>query len=315
MFIPAVLENGFVIVGVEPFWQQVAVGAVLIVAVYLDQLRRRRSSGNDVPTHRRRVQADRARIDLDRCGLCRGARARRRRVWRRRRHSSSSGGSASSSGGEKKNYKMTLIAGVKGDEFYITMNCGAQAKAKELGVTLDFQGPDEFDAVAADADRQRRRGQEARRRCSSRRPTRRRCTRRSSSVADAGSKVVLVDTTLEQADMAVSQIASDNKGGGSSAATTLGELIGGTGKVFVVNVKPGISTTDLREQGFVEKAKEARPRLRRAAILQRQARDAAAAVTKAALAKNPDLKGIFATNLFSAEGAATGVREAGSRAR
>jgi ribose transport system permease protein len=37
-----VLENGFVIVGVEAFWQQVAVGAVLIVAVYLDQLRRSR---------------------------------------------------------------------------------------------------------------------------------------------------------------------------------------------------------------------------------------------------------------------------------
>jgi ribose transport system permease protein len=42
VFIPAVLENGFVIVGVEAFWQQVAVGAVLIIAVYLDQLRRSR---------------------------------------------------------------------------------------------------------------------------------------------------------------------------------------------------------------------------------------------------------------------------------
>jgi ribose transport system permease protein len=42
VLIPAVLQNGFVIVGVQPFWQQVAVGAVLIVAVYLDQLRRSR---------------------------------------------------------------------------------------------------------------------------------------------------------------------------------------------------------------------------------------------------------------------------------
>jgi ribose transport system permease protein len=41
VFIPAVLQNGFVIVGVQPFWQQVAVGAVLIAAVFLDQLRRR----------------------------------------------------------------------------------------------------------------------------------------------------------------------------------------------------------------------------------------------------------------------------------
>jgi ribose transport system permease protein len=43
VFIPAVLQNGFVIVGLQPFWQQVAVGAVLIIAVYLDQLRRRTS--------------------------------------------------------------------------------------------------------------------------------------------------------------------------------------------------------------------------------------------------------------------------------
>jgi ribose transport system permease protein len=41
MFIPAVLQNGFIITGVKPFWQEVAVGAVLILAVYLDQLRRR----------------------------------------------------------------------------------------------------------------------------------------------------------------------------------------------------------------------------------------------------------------------------------
>lgn len=49
--IPAVLQNGFVIVGVQPFWQQVAVGAVLIAAVYTDQRRRyaasRRHAGKD----------------------------------------------------------------------------------------------------------------------------------------------------------------------------------------------------------------------------------------------------------------------------
>jgi len=41
VFIPAVLQNGFNVIGVQPFWQDVAVGAVLIIAVYLDQLRRR----------------------------------------------------------------------------------------------------------------------------------------------------------------------------------------------------------------------------------------------------------------------------------
>jgi ribose transport system permease protein len=40
LFIPATLQNGFVIVGIQPFWQQVVVGAVLIVAVWVDQTRR-----------------------------------------------------------------------------------------------------------------------------------------------------------------------------------------------------------------------------------------------------------------------------------
>jgi ribose transport system permease protein len=40
VFIPATLQNGFVIIGIQPFWQQVVVGAVLITAVYVDQERR-----------------------------------------------------------------------------------------------------------------------------------------------------------------------------------------------------------------------------------------------------------------------------------
>jgi ribose transport system permease protein len=42
-FIPSILRNGFILLDVQPFWQNVAVGAVLIVAVYLDQLRRKQS--------------------------------------------------------------------------------------------------------------------------------------------------------------------------------------------------------------------------------------------------------------------------------
>lgn len=44
-FIPTVLQNGLVIRNVQPFWQEVTVGATIILAVYLDQLRRRRSAG------------------------------------------------------------------------------------------------------------------------------------------------------------------------------------------------------------------------------------------------------------------------------
>ena len=40
LFIPATLQDGFVIIGIQPFWQQVVVGAILIAAVYIDQQRR-----------------------------------------------------------------------------------------------------------------------------------------------------------------------------------------------------------------------------------------------------------------------------------
>jgi ribose transport system permease protein len=44
VFIPVVLAAGLVIVGVQSFWQQVMIGAILVIAVYFDQLRRRARS-------------------------------------------------------------------------------------------------------------------------------------------------------------------------------------------------------------------------------------------------------------------------------
>ena len=41
VFIPVVLQNGLVIFNVPPFWQQALIGAILVVAVYVDQRRRR----------------------------------------------------------------------------------------------------------------------------------------------------------------------------------------------------------------------------------------------------------------------------------
>jgi ribose transport system substrate-binding protein len=222
---------------------------------------------------------------------------------------SGGGGGTSSGGGD--NYKMTLVAGVKGDEFYITMNCGAQAEAKKLGVALDFQGPDQFDAtlqtpvlngvIASKPDAILIAPTDTKAMFA---PIK--------QAADAGIKIVLVDTTLEQADMAVSQIASDNEGGGRDAAKALAEQIGGSGKVFVNNVKPGISTTDARAKGFEEEAKSLGLEYVGLDYNQDQP-DKAAAIVKAQLAKNPDLKGIFATNLFGAEGSAAGLREAGKK--
>jgi ribose transport system substrate-binding protein len=219
------------------------------------------------------------------------------------------GGDGNGGGGGGGQKSLTLIAGVRGDEFYITMNCGAQAEARRQNVSLNFQGPNEFSAdqqtpiVNAVAARNPDAVLVA--------PTDTKAMYAPiKSLADGGSRVVLVDTTLDNPGLAVSQIASDNEGGGRVAAQTLAKLIGGSGKVFVVNVKPGISTTDLRAKGFQEGAKEAGLDY----LGQQYSQDEparAASIVKSILARNPDLKGIFATNLFSAEGAASGLKEAG----
>lgn len=45
LLIPIVLQTGFIIVGIVPFWQNVAVGVFLVVAVYVDTARRSAAEG------------------------------------------------------------------------------------------------------------------------------------------------------------------------------------------------------------------------------------------------------------------------------
>jgi ribose transport system substrate-binding protein len=215
-------------------------------------------------------------------------------------------------GDAERQYKLTLIQGVKGDQFYVTMQCGAQQAAAAAGATLEVTAPDEFDAslqtpvvnavvakkpdaiLIAPTDTQA-------------------MIPPLTQAKAAGIKLVFVDTTTENgAELAESEIASDNEEGGREAARSLAELTGGKGSVLVINVKPGISTTDARAKGFEEEIKKT-PGLKY--IGQEYSNDKpeiAASKATAALAAHPDLVGIFGTNLFSAEGAATGLRSAGA---
>jgi ribose transport system substrate-binding protein len=215
-------------------------------------------------------------------------------------------------GGAERQYKLTLIQGVKGDQFYVTMQCGAQEAAAAAGATLEVTAPDEFDAslqtpvvnavvakkpdaiLVAPTDTQA-------------------MIPPLTQAKAAGIKLVFVDTTTENgAELAESEIASDNEEGGREAARSLAELTGGKGSVAVINVKPGISTTDARAKGFEEEIKKT-PGLKYVGVeYSNDKPEVAASKTTALLAANPDLVGIFGTNLFSAEGAATGLRSAGA---
>src|SRR5215831_14040326 len=218
-----------------------------------------------------------------------------------------------------KKYTIALIPGLTTDAFYITMHRGAQAAADALGVDLIFQGAPEFNPVQqvpvlnaiigrkpdailiAPTDKTQ-------------------LIEPLKKAAAAGIAVNTVDTFIGDghyqtgsgdADFPLSYIASDNILGGQIAARALAKAIGDKGKVYVSNVKPGISTTDQREEGFKLEMKS-HPGI---TVLETEYDDdanKAAAQLQSVLARNGDLAGVFGANLFSALGAANGVKQAGA---
>ena len=211
-----------------------------------------------------------------------------------------------------KNYNLQFIQGVAGDEFYITMQCGMEAEAAKLGVSVKTQGAQKFDptlqkpildSVAAgkpDAILIA--------------PTDVTAMQAPlNAAAEAGTKIVLVDTTVEDPSIAVSAIASDNEGGGRAAFEAIKQLNPNGGKVMVMSVNPGISTTDARAKGFEDAVKEDSKFQYLGVQYSKNEPAIAANLIGSALQKDPDLVGVFAANLFSAEGTATGVRQAGKQ--
>jgi ribose transport system substrate-binding protein len=220
------------------------------------------------------------------------------------------GGGQGGGGGES--YKITLIVGVTGDEFYTTMECGAKAAARELGADLTTQGPEAFSAaeqtpilnaaIQANPD-----------------AILIAPTDRTAMVAPIQSAVnqdipvVLVDTTIEKEGIALARISSDNVEGGRQAGEALAKQIGEEGKVLVISVKPGISTTDQRKEGFEEAIKEYPNIEYLGTEYDNDDPTQAASITTSTLQSNPDLKGIFGANVFSGQGAGTGVRQSGKK--
>lgn len=219
---------------------------------------------------------------------------------------------ASSPAAAGKSYNVELVVGTKSDDFYVTMECGAQAEAKALGVNLTVTGPADFspseqapilNAVAAskpDALIVAPTDVKA-------------LNPELSRIANEGVKVVFVDTTTTDPSIAVSHITSDNTGGGKLAADSLASQIGGKGTVAVINVNPGISTTDARIAGFNAEMKAKYPNITVLPVqYDNDSSSTAASQVEADIAAHPNLSGVFATNVLSAQGAATGVQHAGA---
>lgn len=223
----------------------------------------------------------------------------------------SSGGSSGGSGGAPANKHLALVAGVDNEPFYYTMECGAKAEATKLGYTLDFKAPAKFDAglqnpiITAEVNDK---------------PAGALIVPDSTTASagpmqqlkNAGTKIVEVDTSLKDTSIALSSISSDNTQGGKLAADTLGQLVNGkSGSVLALDTVAGTSTTDQRAQGFSTEIRAKYPNLKLLTTVFTN-NDPAVAAQKvtAAIASTPDLVGIFATNLNTGQGAATGLGNA-----
>lgn len=217
----------------------------------------------------------------------------------------------------KKNFILALVAGVQNDAFYTTMQRGAQARAKELGVTLLFDAPAHFDAklqtpivnamiarkvdalIIAACDKEAMID-----------PLKR--------AHDAGIKIISVDTYIGDGDYTqgpvtfpISYIGSDNVEGGKIAGIALIKALGGKGKIYIQNVSTSISTNAQREQGCRSAIQATNGAVTLVGVdYNNDSSSTARQQTAAVLQHVNDLAGIFGANLFSAEGAAQAIKDA-----
>lgn len=220
-------------------------------------------------------------------------------------------GNSASNGGAGTQLTIGFVPGIASDPFFKAMQVGAEAKAKELGIKLLWQGsPSEYSPqselpfvetmltqrvdglvlVPTDPDALQ------------------------PSVAKAEAlkiPVVTVDTTVTDQSALTAAITGDNEDGGRQAARTLASQIGDSGTVFLMNGSPTATTNQLRAKGFKEElANHPGIRLVGEEYAYSQPAKATSAVTSTLL-KVPDLKGIFAVDGTSGTGSVAALRNTG----
>jgi ribose transport system substrate-binding protein len=214
--------------------------------------------------------------------------------------------------------KIGFLPGVV-DPFYQVMQLGVEAAAKDLGLEVVTQIPPTWgveaqtpilDAmvargdlnylITAPTDKDQMVG-----------PLK--------AALDAGVKVITVDTFLGDGDYVagpvkfpISYIGSNNVEGGRISARGLAKAIGGKGTVYINSTNPNVSSVEGREQGFKEVMAKEFPDIK---VLgpdyNLDDMNKAQQQTAAVIEQNPDLAGVFGTNVFSAQGAGTAVVNAG----
>jgi len=214
--------------------------------------------------------------------------------------------------------KIGFLPGVV-DPFYQVMQIGVETAAKDLGVEVVTQVPPTWGVdvqtpildsmiargdlnyiITAPTDKDQMVG-----------PLK--------AAVDAGIKIITVDTYLGNGDYVnglvkfpISYIGSDNTEGGRIAARGLAKSIGGKGAVYINSTNPNVSSVEGREKGFKEVMTKEFPNIK---VLGPDYNlddpNKATQQTAAVLEREPQLAGVFGTNVFSAQGAGAAVVNAG----
>lgn len=194
-------------------------------------------------------------------------------------------------------------------QFWQAVRQGSEQAAKDLGVEITFEGPEnesqvdkQMEMLQADLNKK---------------PSAICFAALDSKAAipllqkakDAGIPVVGFDSGVDS-DIPVSTAATDNIAAAGVAADKMAELIGGSGKVAIIVHDQTSQTGVTRRDGFANRVKEKYPNVQIVDIQygggdQLKSTDLAKAIIQA----NPDLKGFFGANEGSAIGVLNAVKE------
>lgn len=211
---------------------------------------------------------------------------------------------------QKKRWHIAIVPKALTGEYWVRCKRGAEAAAKQFGVTLTFVGPSaetEVDKQIDIVENLLTRGVDA----IGVSP----CDGKAlAPVIDRaiakGVPVVTVDSDAPRSKR-LAYIGTDNEKAGAIAGEQLAKLMGGRGKVLIINGVPGAENLMQRIKGFKQTLRKY-PRIR---IVSEQAcqsdQTLALNIAENALTAHPDLGGIFGVNAPGAPGAAQAVKAAG----
>jgi ribose transport system substrate-binding protein len=207
------------------------------------------------------------------------------------------------------NHQLGFLLGVANNPFYLTEECWANIAAKQQGYTVNFQAPSAFDVTQED---QVTLAMAARRPAgeiidpvfgSEQAPT-------IDQVIKDGIPVATVEEPVSAPGQVIN-ITAEHQILGKMGADMLAKAIGYKGEVFIGDYQKGVESTDARREGFLAELKKY-PNIKYVGeVFTGSDETLAAQDFTSVMERNPNIKGIFGTNLYSIQGAITALQQDG----